>query len=81
MGVVHDRGCRWLGRAVRAGGEIVREAEGVAGLVRGELTGASQAMATWGEVLFLDKRIAHSFAYKVRGRFGDEVVLAAAEGA
>ena len=78
MGVVHDGDGLFGGVGKAAGGEVVGEAEGVAGFVGGELAGAGEDhgeawVAGWGQ----------GFAVEVGAEEGfvDEVVLAAAEGA
>ena len=76
--IVHDGGAVGQGGAEGAGGEVVREAEGVAGLVRGELADALEDHLEHGVVGRCD-----GLAGDV-GReegFGDEVVLTAAQGA
>ena len=75
VGVVHHTG----GLGGGAGGEVVAEAEGVAGLMRGELADAGEDHLEHG--VFCG--ILDGFADGVGGEegFGDEVVLAAAEGA
>ena len=77
--VIHDGdGLVRVGVGVARGGEIVGEAEGVAGLMRGELAEALQDHGEHGVVRWRD---GPALDVGTEQRLGDEVILAAAEGA